>query len=355
MSIWNKILIGFIFIASVAFFYLSTRALKTHMYWRDIAHKHEKALAQEQERRTTLLEGPKAAGKEAELGIREAIVQLHKVMVDRGRVWRGVTRQQVDVAKDAKTGKDEVKVVVEVPLPDPHRIEQGASLVLFDEKNVEEKGSYLGRFVVEAVNAKQLQLKAGLRLTDRDIKRLKDSDGKWSIYEITPIDDHDIFADCPDLDKLIPDASREEYAKDGKPTDPNNKESAKFERRLRDYESLFTLYHHQESYWLEKMEATTRDKQYIETGLESAKKEVEGCQKNVAQLKQEVAKITRERDAVAAHRKAVEASFAAVSNNLKQTLAKNRELTGEIARIQLEATRRIDARSGKVAQVNLGN
>ena len=32
MSIWNKVLIGFIFVVALGFFYVATRTLKTHAY-----------------------------------------------------------------------------------------------------------------------------------------------------------------------------------------------------------------------------------------------------------------------------------------------------------------------------------
>ena len=41
MSIWNKILIGLIFVASVAFFYMAARTLKTHQYWRSVAQGYD--------------------------------------------------------------------------------------------------------------------------------------------------------------------------------------------------------------------------------------------------------------------------------------------------------------------------
>jgi len=352
MSIWNKILIGFIFIASVAFFYLSLRALKVHQYWRNAARQHETAIAKEQERRALLLEGPKSAEQAADQGIRQAMLELHKLTVDRGRVWRAVTPQKVDVTK-GQNNQDEVKVALGIEVPDPHRIEVGANLVLFEERDVQDKGSYLGMFTVTEVAAKQVVVKPSLKLSARELKRLQESQDKWCVYEVVPVDDHEIFADFEELDKIIPGDSLAEYAKDGKPTDPNNKESAKFERQLRDYEVLFARYHRYRSMWLEQMDAMNRDKQYIDTGVEHAQREVESCQKDVAECKAELAKMANERNEVATHLKAVEGLLTVKKAELEQMLKRNREIAGEIARIQLEATRRIDARTQKVAQVNL--
>jgi hypothetical protein len=345
MSIWNKILIGFIFIASVVFLWLGAKALKTHQYWRTIAAKQEQQLKLEKDRRDLLVNG-----KDGEMGIRQAMLALHKQLVDRGRVWRGATPQKVNVDKDAQ-GFATVGILLQMDVPDPHRIEKDANLVLFEEKDVQEKGSYLGRFTVVGVAGKQIELKPSLRLTDREIKRLQASRDKWCAYEIMPIDDHEVFVGYADLDKIIPQESLPEYAKDGQAEDPNNKDAAKLERKLRDYELLFTVAHEQQSVWLQQMDAARRDQQSVEAGVELAKKEVEACQKDVSKFKDEMAQLARQRDAVAAHRKAVEAKLAEVQKAMTETMAHNRELVGEIARIQLDATRKIDARTERMAQL----
>ena len=41
MSIWNKILIGFVFLAAAAFSYFAIRTLKTHAHWRSLAATYE--------------------------------------------------------------------------------------------------------------------------------------------------------------------------------------------------------------------------------------------------------------------------------------------------------------------------
>ena len=179
--------------------------------------------------------------------------------------------------------------------PDPHLIEKDANLVIFEEKDIQEKGQYSGRFTVEAVAGKQVQLKPCMRMTQREVQRLQASRDKWCMYEIMPIDNHTVFANCDELDKLIPQSSLDEYVKDGQPTDPNNPEAEKFQRKLRDYSVLFTAYHQAHSVWLQKMEAANRDKGYVEAGLAQAKREVEECQKDLADLKGELAQINRER------------------------------------------------------------
>ncbi len=37
MSIWNKVLLGVIIVASLGMFYMAMRTLQTHAYWRGLA------------------------------------------------------------------------------------------------------------------------------------------------------------------------------------------------------------------------------------------------------------------------------------------------------------------------------
>ena len=46
MSIWNKVLVGLICVASLALFYLAARTLRTHQYWCDLARQHEDKIDQ---------------------------------------------------------------------------------------------------------------------------------------------------------------------------------------------------------------------------------------------------------------------------------------------------------------------
>ena len=45
-SIWNKVLIGLIFVASLAFSYLAMRTLKTHQRWMQTAYEHVNGVGQ---------------------------------------------------------------------------------------------------------------------------------------------------------------------------------------------------------------------------------------------------------------------------------------------------------------------
>lgn len=351
MSIWNKILLGLIFVASVAFFYLGARAMKVQTVWRNNIRKFEEAVGKENSHLSGL-KGLETAAKPGETNLRKAAIELHKLQLH-GRIWRDVTRQTVDLVKDAK-GKDTINVSLNVPAPAPHQISQGMVCYLFDKKNFEEGGRYLGEFSAVAVADKQVQLQPTKKFSDREINALKNSQGPWFLFEAMPVDDHEIFQDYEGLDKLIPASTLNEYVQDGKPTDPNNKESAKFERKLRDYEVLFQVYHKKWSVWTDSMEAIKRDRAFVETALADAKEQVDQRDKEIVQTKAELTDETRKRNAVAKHLKSVETKLVEVNAAIRALDKSNRAMAAEIARIQLEATRRIDAQSRKMAQYGTG-
>lgn len=353
MSIWNKILIGFIFLASVAFFYMGARTLKTHQHWREIARKQEDDLRTEKQTEAKLLgeSAEQQLGEDAELGIRQTRVELHKLMVDRGRVWYDCKPQRVDPDTGAAS--------VMTELPNPPQVKVKMVLFVFDQAETQNGGRYLGEFTVAAVAGegdRQLELQPSRKMTQQDRDRLVQSQARpepsWALYEIMPQDNHEIFEGFTDAEKtaVLPASTVDEYLKDGQLTDPANPESPKLVRKLRDYEVLFRVYHKQRSELVDLWEAATRDKQYVEVALEDANRHKQFRQTEVDQLKVELAKIERERDAVAVHLKALEGRMGAMRATIARIIKANQEMAGEIARIQLEATRRIDERTGRMAQ-----
>ena len=203
------------------------------------------------------------------------------------------------------------------------------------------------------------------------LKRLIASTGPWTLYEIMPHDNHDVFAerDEPELKSLLPEASLAEYVKDGqkaavddlqqwgvrgKVVDENGEEvkgniQGIYVRPLRDYEVLFKAYHLQNTVLFDLFEATTRDKQYIDAALADAKVQVQFREKEKAQVTAELADASRERDAVADHKKVLSSELATVLASVEKIIAQNRATAAKIAEIQLEATRRINARTRRMA------
>ena len=156
------------------------------------------------------------------------------------------------------------------------------------------------------------------------------------------------------LDKLLNAASLPEYQQDGKPLNPNDKESEKFKRKLRDYQVRFQEFHHQYSLWVQAMEAVKRDEQFLKAAQAMAQEQVDLRIREIARLEAEKTERDSQADAVVTHRKAVEAKLAQIEALNQQLEQSNQAMVAEIARIQLEATRRIrcpDREDGPGGQV----
>ncbi len=306
MSIWNKVLIGFISLASVVFFYMGARTLKTQQYWRELAREHQEQIDATEQQSCQLVDGGQEENEEVGLGIERLRLDLHKLLIDRGRVWYNCEPQQVD----PQTGQ----VTVATDLPDPHRIAEKTVLYVFEEADVQQQGSYLGEFKVTAAPEKerQVQFEPSMKLTQRELQRLGRSKGPWTLYEIMPIDDN-----C-------------------------------------DYEVFFKWYHHWRSVLFDLEESAERDYQYAKVALDGAQRQVALREEEVAQLEQKKVDIVLQRDAAAAHHKLLKAKVAALRAAVTRMIASNKAAAGQIAKIQLEAARQIDARTQRVAQSTAG-
>lgn len=343
MSIWNKVLVGFILVASLGLFVLAARALKTHQYWRKAAKTIEASLATEQASQVVLLDGDQNT-----MGVREAKLQMYSLMVDRGRVWRHCTPRQV------QAGNQPVSLSLTTDQPDPNGISPKANLFIFEEKDVQDGGRYLGQFTVTAVAGKNIQLVPSMALDAKELQRLQKSKGPWSLYEIMPVDQHQLLAELSEdeIKAMFPKDTVEEYLADCRAlaAEANNPDAPKPSRQLRDYEAIFNTEHMLRSQWTDEMASTKRDVGFLQSALADARRQVQFRQDEIAKLKNDSAEETKQRDEVAVHRTALEASLKAVQSSIAELLKKNQSLVGQIARIQLEATRQIDERTRRMAQ-----
>jgi len=354
MSIWNKILVGLILLLSVIFFFMAARALNAHRHWQQQARVLKQKLLEQEAVHRELMEG--SPEDPSMLGLLPTTkLELGKLLVDRGRVWHDCRPQRVSVVKDPQTGEDSVEVAVTTDSPDPHGIDVKTVLFIFEQKKIEDGGAYLGQFTVTAAPPKNLQLQPSRKLTVREFQRLEASQKNqtpWVLYEVMPADRHDVLTELSEdeIRSMFPDDTEDEYVKDGRPSDPTNPESAKYVRQLRDYDVLFGAYHNERSMAIDERQAATRDLKYLQAALADAKQQEQFRIAEIDGLKKELAECVAERDAVAAHRKALEAKLSAVNADIERMIEANQALAGEIARIQLEATRRIDEQTRRMAQ-----
>lgn len=360
MSIWNKVLVGLIFVASIAFFYMAARTMKTHQHWRELAKKFERRIDQVHKDNVKLFEGKENPNDLSEMGVRQLRMELNKLLVDRRRAWFQCS-PRAKLNRQEGTGE----IVITTDQPDPNGIAVGTVLYVFEEADVRQKGRYLGEFKVSKADEQQksVTIVPTSRLTPRELKRLGEAKQPWEMYELLPRDNHDVFASLSDDDKKamlreLSAASLNEYFLDGQPAgkdDPAERVvDGKYVRMIRDYEVLFGVMKAKYTLLVDQVDAATRDEKLVRDALELAQQQEEAVKKDVQVAKQDLTKYAGERDAVITYHTKLQKEVDAAKAAITQLIETNKAMAGQIANVQLEAARRIDQRTRAMAQSGTG-
>jgi hypothetical protein len=356
MSIWNKVLLWLIGLSSLGLLIMAARAFQAHAYWMDTAQKLEKSIARVKDDNRLLL-----MGDNENPGINKERVLLHKLLVDRPRVWMNCVAQ---VPKGAAT------INVAIDMPGPHGIIANNTIYAFEEPSADAPGRYLGEFNVTAAAEKQLTLAPAYPLTPSDLMKVESTKQPWILYDALPQDNHEAFAGLTEdqLKTFLPPETLAEFAKDGKPaTEQDSKdridEQKNYVRQLRDYSQLLDFYRRQYTILFDETEATTRDKALVDESLADAQRQVQFFQNLSTELKTQLGKTEKERDAVAKFAgdrleggvlKMLKDKLASIEGAINRMIEENKAMAGQIAQKQLEATRQIDARTRAMAQSAAG-
>ncbi len=354
MSTWNKVLVGLVLVTSVVYFYFGARALKTHQAWQQCYESHQAALEKAAKQKDELVNGAE--------GLRALKVEVHKFTVDRGRVWPGTKPQQFN----PNTG--DVSVIVNLP-PPPQPNARNVQLFAFEEPTQGKPfGDYLGVFTLMAVGGQgnqQWQLQPARALTDDQKARIQQSRATWSLYERMPRAVPGYFelaergrpaaeATPGKVEEAAPSAAA--AAAEPSPRDTAKQAPGaqpKFEY-LADYEGLFNEYYHLRAALTDAIASEQADLAAMENSLARAQQRIDQLHKEVAEVKVELAKVEAARDTVANHQQGVQKKVDELQSAIVQTQKANQDAAAEIARIQLEAARRIDERTRNMAQAGAG-
>jgi len=389
MSIWNKILLGCIFVTATALFFLSSRALIVHQTWRQKYDETKSAIEEQELRAVALIEGD-----ESTMGLREARLELYKVLIGRGRVWQNCRPMNVQKDTHPTTKAERVQILVQSENPDS--VESESVLYAFEEKSPADGGQYLGQFTVAGVSGNQVQLQPSRKLSDEEFARVQasqqaaaqDPDATWRLYELMPTDSHDVFAALSedDLKTLFPESCVAEYIHDGKMMLKSDAEQAGFNgaplsgnvimvdeaqqpvfddqgietlvedgngmfvRRLRDYEILFDEFHRLRAEAEARMKVAERDKQFMDDSKADARLQQAARQKEIQDLQQDLTGILKERDAVQGHEKSLDTAIASMKNAIAQLTARSEAMIAQVAQIQRNAAQIINNRTRGVVQ-----
>ena len=321
----------------------------TQKNWSVRAQQYAKKISELQNEDKVTEEGGMLNGQ-FQPGIEQVRAELNKLTVDRQRVWYKCDPQ---VNVNRQTGAVSIKVSIDQPNPG---IANKSILYVFEDVPAAQQGRFLGEFKVTAVADKQITLEPAFILTPADLKKLAEAKKPWNLYDSLPHDNHEILSQLNEQDKkaMLPADSAEEYIEDGKPAPQGapagNIVDGKYSRPLRDYGYLFDTYRMKITELVDREQAAMRDKQMVEDTLADAKLQVQFWKKQGTVVKAILAEMVRQSDAVTTHLDNLQKKIAEAKAAITELIKNNKAMAGQIAKIQLDATRRIDERTRAMAQ-----
>ena len=345
MSIWNKILVGLIAVTAVVYSCLAASVLKTHVYWRNSFVAHQAAIEKANAEAKRLMYGDKSGAP----GIVQLKNKLHALrLIDQGgQVWSNCAARA-----EAQTGKVSLTLETAPGILAPAK----TTLYAFDSTPVKDGGRYLGEFRVAEVADKQLVLQPARLLSQRELDRLNQAKGPWTVCTVLPADNHALLADKNEeqLKTLLPAESAAEYLRDGKAAQasdpPDRVLGGKFIRPLRDYGQLLENAFAERTVMNDAVKSWETDKRYLDEALAAAGQTVEALKSDVELVKQEAAKYDLERKAVVEHLKRVDETASQLKQAAAALLQANQQSAAELSQKQREAAARVDRRAGDMAR-----
>lgn len=375
MSLFSKILIGFVFLAALPYFYFAARTLRTLEGWRSAVQRTANDVERARAANELLELGDDAARKQeiflpldvddaaaSNLGVRQLEVALDQIVVDRGTAWFGCEPQQVN----ADTG--EARVLINQPVP--HNVAEKTVLYAIEERPAEgdPSGVYLGEFRVTAVADREVVLQPTMLLTQREKQRLSQSQGTWTLYQVMPVDRPRSFvgldeARLNELLRGVTDEARradivQQYVRDGQAAQAGEEAPVgmtivenTLRRNLRDYASIFQDLHGRTIDLDDRIVRANSDLASLTKTVQRAQAEVAERDGQIRDLNAELTESRGEEQLATTQAQAVADRVAELERQLAQMVAASQRLAAEWTALQTEQAAAIEAAA---AQANAG-
>ncbi len=342
MSIWSKVLIGLILVASLPLFVLAAIVLKANESWHGkVVTKLEAHIADLETKLDKIKRGDDPAAIESgggQYSLADLETQFYILTHDRKRVWYGCLP-----ARNADTLKSG-SATLTIPAPDPSGVVVGMVIHAFEEMAYAEGGKYLGEFRVSAVNPaeKKADIVPTRTITADEIKRISESKaGGWTLCELMPTDRHQFF-DRAQIETLLaglPAATIDEFKNDGQP----DGQGGVNRRRLRDYAFLMNYVHRRISDSKDMLAALATEGAQLQATVNAAKASTQSWLEVISQnLQPELTRLRAERDLVQNQLNATEMLWASTRQEIEKTLSENHRLAGEISDRQLQLAAQLE-------------
>jgi hypothetical protein len=362
MSIWNKVLLGLLAIASLVFFHAAIRTVKTFQYWSKLTNSYEQKIKQVREDivllRTADHEHPMP---DRTFGVQQLRFDLGRLVNNRGRIWANCQMKKVqpEVVNGAKSGRTEVSVSSDDP-----GISNKMLLYAFEEGDDPSSIKYLGEFAVKAIDQNNVGLVSTTQLTKLQENNLAHSKTPWILYEMMPADQHELFATLNDdqrkkffeepvggskaeQDKWKKDKwwLPEEFIVDGQVVNGKT-----FERKLRDYLEIMRVCEVDRTLYDDRKNALERDETYLTSAKTDSDQQLVFADRQKAQATAERKWEYKQRDATAAFYADLQRMLNFNDAAVKAAIAGNAEAAKQIAKIQKDAAEEIDRRTRSMAR-----
>lgn len=205
---WFHILAALmVFSAAGTFVAYAAMSLKTRSAWLAVVQRLEKDLEKAVKDLDVLRDGDVAKADQLPTDhVRGLNEELNKLLVHRGRVWKGCQLTEINAAQGRLKFSTTPPPVagVEAPAePNPNRLEPKAVLYLFKDQmvdNVFRPGEqrlvpaiFVGEVQATEVTEGEVTVTPTLPLDRTQASHLVQDNVSWTIYEMMPIDAHDLF------------------------------------------------------------------------------------------------------------------------------------------------------------------
>ena len=355
MSIWNKILLGLIFVASLVFFHAAARTVKTYQYWAGQADEFEKKLKEVQRRdrpscRRPITSTPSRTRRSAFSSCASIWAACWRTAAAFGRSAR--SRRPIDPDRLRHHGRHRQHRRVDSAFT------KKMLLYAFEEGDDQSPGKYLGEFRVDAVSDKQVVLASTTQMVDFARQECDGEQGSLGLVR----NDARPTSTRPSRTcrKIKGSGSRTSISRMVSRSTPAARFLRSQGQEIRtaaprlpgDFPGLRDVSH---AVSPTAGNRPRRDLSYLKAADKEAKNQEALVEKEKTQVDERTAAgRKRERTAVADSMPPGKACSSIYQAGVKEAIAKNLKYAQEIARLQKEAADQIDRRTRSMAQFGPG-
>ena len=351
MNIWNKVLIGLIFLLAGLATFWSAKVLDHYI-------KRGAEIKKLEDETVNALKSIETYS-DYDKGIPTLEVRNAALLSDRAENWRFCTPQSVDSLPDKR-----VRILFSVNQEPTTTMNVGGTIYVFDQRPFGQGGKYLGRFAVSQVQGIDVVAESLDILTDFELQNLVSSQQEiarnapvaqnlqedteqgvseqtgevqaaWSVFSRCPMDRHDLFWELSDEDKekYLPESIRGLYSQ------------APEDFKATDFGTLFAYYYQKRIETSAQLAKKLMQQSEIDESNRLASESLTLYQNESEQIEREIAHMEAQRKEVEELCLALEAICSQMKSKIQETQRENERMVEEIRKFQRETLQK----SGRTA------